>query len=525
MTNSWTDIKNADVVWIMGGNAAEAHPCGFKWVTEAKATRGAQLMVCDPRFTRSAAVSDHYAPLRPGSDIAFLSGVVNYLLENEAFHREYVRHYTNAAYIVKEEYGFADGLFTGYDAENRRYDRSSWEYELAEDGTPVRDLSLQHPRCVFQLMKQHFSPYTPEMVERVSGTPQDRFLKVCEMAASTGNGERSMTIMYALGWTQHSHGSQNIRTAAMIQLLLGNMGVPGGGINALRGHSNVQGLTDMGTLSGSVPGYLAMPTDAEASLEEHLSRRAATFRPLRPGQLSYWQNYPKFYVSFLKTFYGDNATPENDFGYDMFPKMDISYDTLTQFERMDQGLTNIFFCQGYNPIMSVSHKDKLIRALSKLKLLVSIDPLETETVRFWENHGDANNVNSSDIQTEVFMLPAASFAEDDGTFTNSSRNIIWKWKASDLPGEARRDGDIVAELFLRLRSLYEEEGGPGAEQFLAVSWDYSDPAHPDNDEILREINGRAPDGPDQCRRHRDACRRRATRHIRRDARRRLDRWG
>ncbi len=491
MTNSWTDIKNADVVWIMGGNAAEAHPCGFKWVTEAKATRGAQLMVVDPRFTRSAAVSDHYAPLRPGTDIAFLSGVINYLLENDAIHRDYVRHYTNASYIVKEEYGFEDGLFTGYNEERRSYDRSSWEYEMNDDGTPRRDLSLRNPRCVFQLMRQHFAPYTPEMVERVSGTPQDRFLKVCEMAASTGNGERAMTIMYALGWTQHSHGSQNIRSAAMIQLLLGNIGVPGGGINALRGHSNVQGLTDMGTLSGSIPGYLAMPTDAESSLEAHLSRRAASFRPLRENQLSFWQNYPKFYVSFLKTFYGDRATPENDFGYDMFPKMDASYDTLNQFERMHQGLTNIFVCQGFNPLMSVSHKDKLTRALSNLKLLVSIDPLETETVRFWENHGDANDVDPAQIQTEVFMLPAATFAEDDGTFTNSSRNIIWKWKAADLPGEARRDGDIVAELFLRLRKLYEEEGGTGAEQFLSVDWSYSDPAHPDNDEILREINGRA----------------------------------
>lgn len=491
MTNSWTDIKNADVVWIMGGNAAEAHPCGFKWVTEAKANRGARLMVVDPRFTRSAAVSDHYAPLRAGTDIAFLSGVVNYLLENDGYHRDYVRNYTNASYIVKEEYGFEDGLFSGYDEEKRSYDRSSWEYEIGEDGFARRDLTLNHPRCVFQLMKRHFSPYTPEMVSRISGTPQDKFLKVCEMAASTGNGERSMTIMYALGWTQHSHGSQNIRTAAMIQLLLGNIGVPGGGINALRGHSNVQGLTDMGTLSGSIPGYLGMPTDAEATLQTHLDRRMAGFRPLQANQISFWQNYPKFYVSFLKSFYGAKATPENDFGFDWFPKMDASYDTLRQFELMHQGQINLYICQGFNPLMSVSHKAKLVEALSKLKLLVSIDPLETETARFWENHGDANDVDPSQIQTEVFMLPSTTFVEDDGTFTNSSRNIIWKWKAADAPGQARRDGDIVAELFLRIRSLYEAEGGTAAEPFLSVSWDYADPAHPDNDEILREINGRA----------------------------------
>jgi len=239
MTNSWTDIGNADVVWIMGGNAAEAHPCGFKWVTEAKHNRGAKLMVVDPRFTRSAAVADHYAPIRPGTDIAFLSGVVNYLLSNDKIHKEYVRHYTNAAYLVKAEYGFSDGLFSGYNEEKRDYDRSGWEYQLGPDGFALRDMALEDPRCVFQLMKTHFAPYTPEMVSRISGTPQDKFLKVCEWAASTANGERAMTIRYALGWTQHSHGAQNIRTAAMIQLLCGNIGIPGGGVNALRGHSRV----------------------------------------------------------------------------------------------------------------------------------------------------------------------------------------------------------------------------------------------------------------------------------------------
>ena len=489
MTNSWTDIRNADIIWIMGGNAAEAHPCGFKWVTEAKATRGAKLMVVDPRFTRSAAVSDHYAPVRAGTDIAFLSGVVNYLLENDAFHTDYVRNYTNAAYIVKPEFEFNEGLFSGYNPERRSYDRSSWEYEIGPDGFPVRDMTLRHPRSVFQLMKAHFAPYTPEMVSRISGTSQDQFLTVCEWAASTGNGERSMTIMYALGWTQHSSGSQNIRTAAMIQLLLGNIGVPGGGINALRGHSNVQGLTDMGTLSGSVPGYLAMPTDAEPTLEAHLASRH--FTPMQANQTSYWQNYPKFYVSFLKSFYGNAATPENSFGYDWFPKMDRSYDVLTQFELMHQGLTNGYICQGFNPLMSVSHKAKSIAALSKLKWLVSIDPLETETVRFWENHGDANDVDTASIQTEVFMLPANTFAEDDGTFTNSSRNIIWKWKGGDMPGETRTDRAIIADLFNRIRTLYQEEGGTAAQQVLSVSWNYADPAEPDSEEVLKEINGRA----------------------------------
>jgi len=289
MTNSWTDIRNADVIWIMGGNAAEAHPCGFKWVTEAKAERGAKLMVVDPRFTRSAAVADHYAPIRSGTDIAFLSGVVNYLLSQDKIHKEYVRHYTNASYVVREGYAFDEGLFSGYDEAKRSYDRSTWEYEFGPDGYAVRDMSLENPRCVFQLMKQHFARYTPELVERVTGTPRAKFLKVCEWVASTANGERAMTIMYALGWTQHSHGAQNIRTAAMIQLLCGNIGIPGGGVNALRGHSNVQGITDVGTLTAAIPGYLSLPIDAEETLEAHLAKRQ--FKPLQANQTSYWQNY------------------------------------------------------------------------------------------------------------------------------------------------------------------------------------------------------------------------------------------
>ncbi len=490
MTNSWTDIKNADVVLIMGGNAAEAHPCGFKWVTEAKANRGAKLAVVDPRFTRSAAVSDLYAPIRAGSDIAFLAGVVNYLLSNGKIHTEYVRHYTNAPYLVKEGYAFddANGLFTGYDAEKRTYDRGAWEYELTVEGHVVVDETMQNPRSVFQLMKKHFARYTPDMVERVTGTPKDKFLKVSELIASTANGERAMTIMYALGWTQHSHGSQNIRTAAMIQLLCGNIGIPGGGVNALRGHSNVQGTTDMGTLSGMMPGYLTMPNERELTLEAYLGNR--NFKPLRPGQISFWQNYKKFWVSSQKSMYGAQATPENEFGFNHLAKYDGVYDTLRQFELMHQGKLNGYICQGFNPLMSVPNKAKMRAALSKLKFLVSIDPLETETVRFWENHGEFNDVDPAKIQTEVFMLPATCFAEDEGSFTNSSRTLHWHWRAADPPGETRSDIVIVAELFQRLRKAYAA-GGPGAEPFLAVDWSYADPMSPTPDELLKEINGKA----------------------------------
>ena len=285
MTNSWTDIGNTDLVWIMGGNAAEAHPCGFKWVTEAKHNNGARLMVVDPRFNRSAAVADHYAPIRVGTDIAFLSGVVNYLLTNDKIHHEYVRNYTNAAFIVRDDFGFEEGLFTGYDEEKRSYDRSSWEYVIGPDGFAERDMTLQDPRCVFQLMKKHFEPYTPEMVERVSGTPKEKFLTVAEWVSETANGERAMTIMYALGWTQHSSGSQNIRTAAMIQLLCGNIGIPGGGVNALRGHSNVQGITDVGTLTASLPGYLALPRENEPTLEVASRQPDLHAAPAEPDQL------------------------------------------------------------------------------------------------------------------------------------------------------------------------------------------------------------------------------------------------
>ena len=490
MTNSWTDIKNADVVLIMGGNAAEAHPCGFKWVTEAKANRGAKLAVVDPRFTRSAAVSDLYAPIRAGADIAFLSGVVNYLISNDKLHHEYVRHYTNATYLVKEGFAFdeVNGVFTGYDADKRTYDRSSWEYELTPEGHVVVDETMQNPRSVFQLMKKHFARYTPEVVEKISGTPKDKFLKVAELIASTANGERAMTIMYALGWTQHSVGSQNIRTAAMIQLLCGNIGIPGGGVNALRGHSNVQGTTDMGTLSGMMPGYLTMPNERELTLEAYLGNR--NFKPLRPGQISYWQNYKKFWVSHMKSMYGARATAENEFGFNYLAKFDGVYDVLRQFELMHQGKLNGYICQGFNPLMSVPNKAKMRAALSKLKFLVSIDPLETETIRFWENHGEFNDVDPAKIQTEVFMLPATCFAEDEGTFTNSSRTLHWHWRAADPPGETRSDIVIVAELFMRLRKAYAA-GGPGAESFLAVDWKYQNDMSPTPDELARENNGKA----------------------------------
>jgi formate dehydrogenase major subunit len=488
MTNSWTDIKNTDLVVIMGGNAAEAHPCGFKWVTEAKAQRGAKLIVIDPRFTRSASVADVYAPIRQGTDIAFLLGAMSYMLSNDKIQHEYVRLFTNAPYLVKEGYGYQDGLFTGYDEAKRDYDRSSWEYEIGPDGFVVADDTLQHPRCVFQLLKEHTAQYTPEMVERICGTPKDKFLTICKMISETSARDKYMTSMYALGWTQHSKGSQNIRAMAMLQLLLGNIGVRGGGMNALRGHSNIQGLTDIGLMSNLIPGYLTLATDKEPDFASYMSKRG--FKPLRPGQMSYWQNYKKFMVSFQKAMYGKAATPENDFAFQWLPKLDVpSYDVLRAFELMHQGKMNGYFCQGFNPLLSFPNRKKVTESLAKLKFLVSMDPLQTETARFWKDEGVFNDVDPSQIQTEVFELPTTCFAEDEGSLVNSGRWLQWHWPGAEPPGEAKSDTWIMAQLQLRLRALYQKEGGAFPDPILNLHWPYRLPDDPQADELAREMNG------------------------------------
>ena len=290
MTNSWVDIKNANVILVMGGNPAEAHPCGFKWAIEAKIKNKARLIVVDPRFTRTAAVADVYAQIRPGTDIAFLGGVINYLLSNDKILHEYVRNYTNASFLVREDFQFDGGLFSGYNAEKRSYDKTTWAYDLDKSGYAKVDATAQNPRCVLQLMKKHYSDYTPDAVSSITGVSTEQFHKICELIASTATPDRTLTSLYALGWTQHTVGSQNIRAMACIQLLLGNTGMPGGGVNALRGHSNIQGLTDLGVMSHLLPGYLGIPVEAEPDLTTYLEKR--TPKPLRPGQMNFWQNYP-----------------------------------------------------------------------------------------------------------------------------------------------------------------------------------------------------------------------------------------
>ena len=489
MTNSWTDIKNTDLVLVMGGNAAEAHPCGFKWVVEAMQQRKAKLIVVDPRFTRSAAVADYYAPIRVGTDIAFLSGVINYLLTNDKIHHEYMKLNTDATFLVKEGFAFDNGFFSGYNAEKRSYDKSTWGYQLGDDGFVKVDDSLQNPQCVFQQMKKHYSRYTPEMVSKITGTPKEQFLKICEMLAATSATDKVMTICYALGWTQHSVGSQNIRTMAMIQLLLGNMGRPGGGINALRGHANVQGITDMCAYSEVLSGYLSAPTEADVDREAYLKVR--TPKALRPNQMNFAQNFPKWHTSLMKAYYGAAATKDNDFAYDWLPKRDGAYDVLAMFERMHQGKMNGFICQGFNPLAAVPNKKKLSAALAKLKYLVIMDPLETETSEFWKNYGPLNDVDPTKIQTEVFRFPTSCFAEETGSFTNSSRVISWKEKAVDPPGEAKVDSEIMARLFIKLRGMYAKDGGTLPEPVAALAWPYVVPNVPSPAELLREISGKA----------------------------------
>lgn len=490
MTNSWTDIVNTDLVIVMGGNAAEAHPVGFKWVTEAKRKRGAKLIVVDPRFNRTAAVSDYYAPIRPGSDIAFLMGVIRWCIENDKIQWDYVRNYTNASYLVREDFGWNDGLFTGYDEAARNYDQETWEYQIGEDGHVLTDPTLENPRCVWNLLKQHVDVYTPEFVENLCGTPKDRYLKICEMIGETSTPTRTMTSMYALGWTQHSKGSQNIRGMAMLQLLLGNIGVPGGGMNALRGHSNIQGLTDVGLMSNLIPGYLAIPRESETTLEGYLSTRENL--PLVPNQISYWRNYDKFFVSFMKSMWGEHATVENDWGYDWLPKLDIAqYDAMKMFDMLKNDEVNIYFCQGFNPILAFPNRAKMTEAFSKLKMLVVMDPLETETAAFWENHGIYNDVDSASIQTEVLELPTTCFAEDEGATVNSGRWLQWHWPGATAPGEANTDNWIMANIFQRVRRLYEQEGGVVPEPILNLTWDYADPLHPTSAELAMELNGKA----------------------------------
>ena len=484
MTNHWIDLRNSDCILIMGSNAAANHPISMKWVQRAK-DKGGKLISVDPRFTQTSARADIYAALRSGTDIAFLGGMIKYILDNNKYFKDYVVNYTNATFIVGDKYNFEDGLFSGYDPKTKKYDATFWAFKRDEKGIPERDMTMENPRCVFQLLKQHYSRYTVEKVSEITGTPKEDLIKVYEAYASTGVKDKAGTIMYAMGWTQHTVGVQNIRAMCLIQLLLGNMGIAGGGVNALRGESNVQGSTDQALLFHILPGYLRAPTANLANLEAYL--KAVTPKSADPKSVNWWQNAPKYVVSLLKTYWGDKATKENDFGYGWLPKLDVGQNCswLNLFDAMYAGKIKGFFAWGQNPACSGANAHKVRQALGKLDWMVNVNIFDNETGSFWKAPG----MDPKKIKTEVFMLPCAASVEKEGSITNSGRWAQWRYKAVDPPGQAKPDGDIIVELMNKVRDLYKK-GGKFPEPILNLKWDYVDQkGHFDPHKVAKDING------------------------------------
>jgi formate dehydrogenase major subunit len=490
MTNHWNDIANADVILIMGSNPAENHPISFRWINKA-IEKGAKLVCVDPRFTKSAAKSHIYAPLRSGTDIAFLGGMIKYILENDLIQKEYVVEYTNASFLIDEKFGFQDGLFTGYDSKGRKYDRSTWKYQLDAGGIPRMDKTLKNPHCVYQLLKKHYDRYNPDIVSQITGTPKDDLGKVYKTYAETGKPDKAGTILYAMGWTQHTVGTQNIRAMSIIQLLLGNMGMAGGGVNAMRGESNVQGSTDYGLLFHILPGYNPAPRAADKTLNEY--NENYTPKTKDPKSFNWWKNRPKYIISFLKAMYGASATKQNDFGYGWLPKLDDTQNAswLVLFDQMAKGKFKGFFSWGQNPACSGANANKVRKALETLDWMVNVNLFDNETGSFWKGPGK----DPSKIKTEVFMLPCAASFEKEGSLSNSGRWMQWRYKAVNPPGEAQPDLEIIHELFMKVRKLYQEKGGTFPEPILNLSWNYGfkgpdGMAHHINPHfVAREING------------------------------------
>src|SRR5438552_11770585 len=400
----------------MGGNPAENHPVGFKWFMEARRNRNAKLVVVDPRLTRSAAVADVYSPIRAGTDIAYLCGIIRYALESKRYHEDYVKIHTNASLLVNPAFAFNDGLFSGFDPAKVEYAKDTWAYQVDGKGFAKTDPTLQDPQCVLQLLRKHVDRYTPEMVERICGVPPETFLKVAEVVTSTGNPERAGTVTYALGWTQHSTAVQIIRTAAILQLLLGNVGRPGGGVNAFRGHSNIQGATDTAGTFEILPGYLKTPAGPLDTLAKYYeSSVPTTLNKEAWASMNYWQNYPKFMVSLLKATYGKAATKDNEFGYQWLPKTDGNHSWLYMFDDMYRGNSRRaggtepapegLMTFGFNPVAVGPNSSKMINALSKLSWLVVGENYQIETATFWKAPKEYGGPVPSRIQTEVFQLP------------------------------------------------------------------------------------------------------------------------
>ena len=510
------ELANADVVLVMGSNMAENHPIAFRFVLQAK-DKGATIIHADPRFTRTSALADMYAPVRAGSDIAFLGCIIRHLLENDLWFREYALAYTNLSTIIDERFQDAselDGLFSGWDEKGRKYNYDSWQYQgmqvpssLAEHyvnttesfsektkrmskGPPPRDDTLQHPNCVYQILKRHYAAYTPEKVEEITGCPRATFIKVAEAMARNSGRERTGAICYAVGWTHHTTGVQIIRAAAIIQGLLGNVGRPGAGILALRGHCSIQGSTDIPTLYNLLPGYLPQPQafKPHATLKGYLeAERTPT---------GWWHNFPKYAVSLLRAWYGDQAGAENEWGYQWLPKNVGDHSQLPMTLAVRDGLIRGMFVIGQNPVVGGSNSAQAVqRGFANLDWLVVRDFTETETASFWYAGQPvrAGDLASADIATEVFLMPSSlATGEKEGTFTNTHRLLQWHDKVVDAPGDNRSDLWFVYHLGQRLKRLYAASTDPRDAPIRNLTWDYpvkGERSDPSAEAVLKEING------------------------------------
>jgi formate dehydrogenase major subunit len=464
---------------------AECHPVGFGWVMEAK-KRGATIVHVDPRFTRTSAMADLHVPLRAGSDIVFLGAIVNHIISNRRYFEEYVVAYTNASTLVSEDFRDTedlDGLFSGWDPEGSMYDPSSWRYEGGES-----DPTLQHPRCVFQILKRHFARYTPQMVEEVCGVDERLFLKVAEALCDNSGRERTSAFCYALGWTQHTVGVQYIRTAAIVQLLLGNIGRPGGGILALRGHASIQGSTDIPTLYNLLPGYLPMPkAGVDVDLQTYIDGNTA------PS--GWWSQFPRYAVSLLKAYFGDEASAENGWCFDHLPRLTGDHSHMSTVTDMAEGRVKGYFVMGENPAVGSMHGSLQRNGLRRAEWVVVRDFAPTETAEFWLDAPEIERgeVRSDQIETEVFFFPAAAHTEKAGSFTQTQRMLQWHYKAVDPPGEARSELHFLYHLGRRLKEMYQDSIDPKDRPIQDVTWVYptSGPHdEPDAEAVLAEINGR-----------------------------------
>jgi len=507
-TNFPRDLVNSDCILIMGSNMAESHPVGFLWPTLAQ-QKGATLIHVDPRYTRTSAVADVHVTIRPGTDLAFLGGIIRYILEGERYFKEYVVHYTNAATLLTPDYRFDDdaGLFAGWNAATRKYDLlpHAWDYamEVTADGKfgqPQQDPTLRDPRCIIQVMKRHYARYTPEKVANICGCRPEEVVKVAELLCRNSGREHTTAICYALGWTQHGTGPQIIRAAAIVQLLLGNMGRPGGGIIALRGHANVQGATDIPTLFSDLPNYLPSPhaVPAQATLRDYLAHGHAS-GARRGGaedglwkletERGAWASLPHYMVSLLKAWYGAAATPDNEFGYQWLPKIDEDLSEMSYFAKMNRGEVTGLFLFGQNPAVGGPNSRLQRDALRKLKWLVAFDLFETESVSAW--YADPQGPDPTSVPTEVFLFPVAAITEKSGSITNTERLVQWHEQAVDPPGDCHSDLWYVYQLGKRLQALYASSTLPRDQAIRNLTWAYgsADTEEPDPELVLREING------------------------------------